>query len=146
MKDLFGLESVFTSLIFPHSKTQKDPNESIMAAKQGVSMMHELYAMHVCMMHMLCNKYQSILQIRYNIHPSNLIPPTHVFNGEFLFLEFLVWASISIGDIEYRRPCQSFKAVKHRNSISRYKSLAQYLLAQDECSPNELLKYGLGLL
>ena len=30
------------------------------------------------------NKYQ----VRYNIHPSNLIPPTHVFNGEFLFLGF----------------------------------------------------------
>ena len=29
-----------------------------MATKQGVSMMHELNAMHVCMMLMLCNKYQ----------------------------------------------------------------------------------------
>ena len=118
----------------------------MMAAKQGVSMMHDLYAMHVCMMHILCNKYQSILQIRYNIHPSNLIPPTHIFNGEFLFLGFLVWASISTGDIEYRQTCQSLKAVKHRNIISRYKSLAQSLFTQDECSPNELLKYGYGLL
>ena len=88
----------------------------------------------------------SINQLRYNIHPSNLIPPTHVSNGEFLFLGFLVWASISIGDIEYRRTCQSLKVVKHRNNISRYKGLAQSLLAQDECNPNGLLKYGLGLL
>ena len=28
------------------------------------------------------------IQGRYNIHPSNLIPPTQVFNGEFLFLGF----------------------------------------------------------
>ena len=70
------------------------------------------------------------IQVRYNIRPSNLIPPTHVFNGEFLFLEFLVWASISIGDIKYRRACQSLKLIKHRNSISKYKSLAQSLLAQ----------------
>ena len=107
-----------------------------MAAKQGVSMMHELNAMHVCMMHMLCNKFQVYkYQVKmYNIHPSNLIPPTHVFNGEFLFLEFLVWASISTGDI------------KHRNSISRYKSLAQSLLAQDGIASHGLLKYGLGLL
>ena len=27
----------------------------MIAAKQGVSMMHELYAMHVCMMYVLCN-------------------------------------------------------------------------------------------
>ena len=74
---------------------------------------------------------RSIIQVRYNIHPSNLIPPTHVFNGEFLFLEFLFWASISTGDIEYRRTCQSLKAIKHRNSISRYKGLAQSLLAQN---------------
>ena len=110
--------------------------------------MHELYAMHVCMMHVLCNKQQvSVnLQVRCNIHPSNLIPPTHVFNGQFLFLGFLVWALISTGDIKNRRTCQSLKTVKHRNSISRYKSLAQSLLAQDECSPNRLLKYGHGLL
>ena len=69
--------------------------------------------------------------IRYNIHPSNLIPPTHVFNGEFLFLGFLVWASISTGHIKYRQTCQSLKAVKHRNNIFRYKGLAQSLLAQD---------------
>ena len=37
-------------------QTQDDPDESMMAAKQGVSMMHDLYAMHVCMMHVLCNK------------------------------------------------------------------------------------------
>ena len=87
--------------------------------------------MHVCMIHVLCIKYQvSNIQVRYNIHPSNLIPHTHVFNGEFLILGFLVWASISIEDIEYRRACQSLKAVKHRNSISKYKSLAQSLLAQ----------------
>ena len=72
----------------------------------------------------------SILQVRYNIHPSNLIPPTHVFNGEFLFLGFLVWVSISTGDIKYRRACQSLKAIKHRSSISKYKGLAQSLLAQ----------------
>ena len=52
----FGLESVLTSLPHFHPQIQEDPDESIMAAKQGVSMMHELYAMHVCMMHMLCNK------------------------------------------------------------------------------------------
>ena len=67
----------------------------------------------------------------YNIHPSNLIPPTHEFNGEFLFLGFLVWASISTWDIKNRRACQSLKAIKHRNSISRYKGLVQSLLAQD---------------
>ena len=74
---------------------------------------------------------KSNIQVRYNIHPSNLIPPTHVFNGEFFFLEFLVWALISTGDIKYRRACQSLKIIKHRNSISKYKSLAQSLLAQD---------------
>ena len=73
----------------------------------------------------------SISQLRYNIHPSNLIPPTHVFNGEFLFLGFFVWASILTGDIKNRRVCQSLKAIKHRSSISRYKGLAQSLLAQN---------------
>ena len=73
----------------------------------------------------------NISQVMYNIHSSNLIPPTHVFNGEFLFLRFLVWASISAGDIKYRRAFHSLKAIKHRNSISRYKRLAQSLLAQD---------------
>ena len=73
---------------------------------------------------------RSNIQVKYNIHPSNLIPPTHVFNGEFLVLGFLVWASISTGDIKNRRACQSLKVIKHRNSISRYKSLAQSLLAQ----------------
>ena len=71
------------------------------------------------------------IQVRYNIHPSNLILPTHVFNGEFLFLGFLVLALISTADIKNRRACQSLKAIKHRNSISRYKSLAQSLLAQN---------------
>ena len=52
----FGLESVLTSLPSFHLQTQDDPDESMMAAKQGVSMMHDLYAMHVCMMHVLCNK------------------------------------------------------------------------------------------
>ena len=52
----FGLESVLTSLQSFHPQTQDDPDKSMMAAKQGVSMMHELYAMHVCMMHMLCIK------------------------------------------------------------------------------------------
>ena len=92
--------------------------------------MHELNAMHVCMMHVLCNKYQVNIQVRYNIHSSNLIPPTHVFNGEFLFLGFLVWASISTRYIKNRRSYQSLKAIKYKNSISRYKSLAQSLLAQ----------------
>ena len=73
----------------------------------------------------------SISQLRYNIHPSNLIPPTHVFNGEFLFLGFLVWVLISTGDIKNRPACQSLKAIKYRNIISRYKSLVQSLLAQD---------------
>ena len=74
---------------------------------------------------------KSNIQVRYNIHPPNLIPPTHVFNGEFLFLGFLVWALILIGDIKSRRACQSLKAIKHRNSISKYKCLAQSLLDQD---------------
>ena len=73
---------------------------------------------------------KSNLQVRYNIHSSNLIPPTHVFNGEFLFLEFLVWALISTGDINNRQTCQSLKAVKHKNSIFKYKGLVQSLLAQ----------------
>ena len=74
---------------------------------------------------------RSNIQVSNNIHPSNLIPPTHVFNGEFLFLEFLVWALISTKDINNRRACQSLKVVKHKNSISKYKSLAQSLLAQN---------------
>ena len=45
------------------------------------------------------NKYTRI-KSSVQLHPSNLIPPTHVFNGEFLFLGFLVWASISTGDIK----------------------------------------------
>ena len=121
----------------------------MMAAKQGVSMMRDSICnacMHDARVCATNSKYQSILQVRYNIHPSNLISPTHVFNDEFLFLRFLVWASISTGDIEYRRTCQSLKVVKHRNSIPRYKGLVQSLLAQDECNPNGLLKYGLGLL
>ena len=100
-----------------------------------------MYA-YACAMQQVAN----ISQVIYNIHPSNLISPTHVFNGEFLFLGFLVWALISTGDIKNRRACQSLKAIKHRNSIFKYKSLAQSLLAQDECIPNELVKYGLGLL
>ena len=75
--------------------------------------------------------HQVSSQVRYNIHPSNLIPPTHMFNGEFLFLKFLVWALILTGDIKNRQAFQSFKAIKHRSSISKYKSLAQSLLAQD---------------
>ena len=82
----------------------------------------------------------------YNIHPSNLIPPIHEFNGEFPFLGFLVWALISMGDIKNRRACQSLKVLKHRNSISKYKGLAQSLLVQDGVAPNGLLKYELGLL
>ena len=108
----FELESVLTSLPPFGSQTQDDLDESMMAAKQSVSMMHDLYAMHVCMMHVLCIKYQSILQVRYNIHPFNLIPPTHVFNGEFLFLGFSGWALISTVDIKNRRACQSLKACK----------------------------------
>ena len=51
-----GLESFLASLQPFRPQTQDDPDESMMAAKQGVSVMHELYAMHVCMMHVLCNK------------------------------------------------------------------------------------------
>ena len=49
----FGLESVLTSLPPFRPQTQDDPDESMMAAKQSVSMMYE---MHVCMMHVICNK------------------------------------------------------------------------------------------
>ena len=52
----FGLESVQTSLPPFRPQTQDDPDESMMAANKGVNVMHELYAMHVCMIHMLCNK------------------------------------------------------------------------------------------
>ena len=52
----FGLKSVLTSLSLFRPQTRDDPDESMMAVKQGVSMMHDLYAMHVFMMHMLCNK------------------------------------------------------------------------------------------
>ena len=52
----FGLDVVPSSLLLLRSQTQEDLDESMMVAKQGVSMMHELSAMHVCMMHMLCNK------------------------------------------------------------------------------------------
>ena len=81
---------------------------------------------------------RSNIQVRHNIHPSNLIPPTHVFNDEFLFLEFLVWFSISTGDIKNRRACQSLKVIKYRNSIFRYKGLAQSLLAQDDITQMSL--------
>ena len=50
------IESALTSLPPFRPQTQEDPDESIMAVKQGVSMMHELYAMHVCTMYVLCNK------------------------------------------------------------------------------------------
>ena len=50
------IESVLTSLPPFRPQTQEDLDKSMMATKQGVSMMHELYAMHVCMMHVLCNK------------------------------------------------------------------------------------------
>ena len=73
---------------------------------------------------------RSNLQVRYNLYPSNLIPPTREFNSQFLFVGFLVWVLISIGDIKNQRACKSLKTVKHRNSISKYKSLAQSLLAQ----------------
>ena len=97
----FELESILTSLPPFRPQTQDDPDESMMAAKQGVSVMHELYAIYVCMMHMLCNKYQvSNIQVRYIINPSNLISPIHIFNGEFLFLGFLVWVLISTEDVK----------------------------------------------
>ena len=51
----FGLESVLTSLPPFRPQTQDDPDESMMAAKHGVSMMHDLYVMHVCMMHVSLN-------------------------------------------------------------------------------------------
>ena len=84
------------------------------------------------------------IQVRYNIHPSNLIPPTHVFNGEFLFLGFLVGALISTGDINNRRACQSLKVIKHRNSISRYKSIAQSLLTQKSVAQMGFYSMNLG--
>ena len=72
----------------------------MMAAKQGVSMMHDSIC-NACMHDARAmQQVASISQLRYNIHPSNLIPPTHVFNGEFLFLGFLVWVLISTGDIK----------------------------------------------
>ena len=52
----FGLKSVLTSLSLFRPQTQDDLDESMVAAKQGVSIMHDLDAMHVCMMHVLCNK------------------------------------------------------------------------------------------
>ena len=91
--------------------------------------MHDAYIMQqAASSKYTSNKYQVKM---YNIHPFNLIPPTHVFNGEFLFLGFLVWASILIGDIKYRLACQSLKAVKYISSISKYKGFAQSLLAQN---------------
>ena len=93
---------------------------------------------------------QQVSSIKYagklQIHPSNLIPPTRIFNGEFLFLGFLVWVSISTGDIKNRQACQSLKAIKHRSSISKYKGLAQSLLAQKSVAQMDFLKYELGLL
>ena len=50
--------TAYTSLPPFRPQTQEDSDESMMATKQGVSMMQELYEMHVCMMHVLCNKYQ----------------------------------------------------------------------------------------
>ena len=51
-----GLESVLISLPPFHPQTQEDPDEPMTTAKQGVSMMHELYAMYVCMMYVPYNK------------------------------------------------------------------------------------------
>ena len=83
-------------LLFPNKRL----DESMMAAKQGVSMMHDSIC-NACMHDArVMQQIASISQLRYNIHPSNLIPPAHVFNGEFLFLGFLVWALISTGDIK----------------------------------------------
>ena len=44
----FGLKSVLASLPPFRSQTEDDLDESMMAAKQGVSMMHDLYA-NACM-------------------------------------------------------------------------------------------------
>ena len=44
----FGLESFLSSLPPFRPQTQDDSDESMMAAKQGVSVMHELYA-NACM-------------------------------------------------------------------------------------------------
>ena len=90
----FGIESVLTSLLLLHSQTQEDLDVSMMATKQGVSMMHELYTIQACMhdaraMQQVAS-IRSNIQVGHSIHPSNLIPPIHVFNGEFLFLRFLV--------------------------------------------------------
>ena len=123
---------VLTNLPPFFSRTQEDSDKSMMTAKQGVSMMHDSICnacMHDARAMQQIAYISQFLQVRYNIHPSNLIPPTHEFNGVFLFLGFLAWASISTGDIKNRRACQSLKAVKHTNSISRYKGLVQSLLA-----------------
>ena len=44
----FGLKSVLTSLSLFRPQTQDDPDESMMAVKQGVSMMHDSIC-NVCM-------------------------------------------------------------------------------------------------
>ena len=44
----FELKSVLTSLSLFRPQTQDDPDESMMAAKQGVSMMHDLLC-NACM-------------------------------------------------------------------------------------------------
>ena len=58
------IELVLTSLPPFHPQTQEDPDESMMAGKQGVSMMHELYAMYVCMMH--ARAMQQVANIKSN--------------------------------------------------------------------------------
>ena len=98
--------------------------------------MHELYEMHDARVMQQVTSIKSNIQvtsIKSSIQHRSFQPysPTHVFNGEFLFLMFLAWALISTGDIKNRRACQSLKVVKHRNNISKYKSLAQSLLAQN---------------
>ena len=126
------LDVVFSSMLplVPKHKTQM--NLWWLQNKVLVWCMKYMQCMYAwCMCYATSNKYRSNIQVKFNIHPSSIIPPTHVFNGEFLFLGFLVWASIPTGNIKNRWACQSLKAIKHRNSISRYKSLAQSLLAQD---------------
>ena len=70
-----GLESVLSSLLPLRFQNRKTQMYLIIAGKQGVSIMHELYAMHVCIMNMLCNK-QQVASIKSNIQVTNKVQHT----------------------------------------------------------------------
>ena len=84
----------------------------MMAAKQSVSMMHEIHDARAIQQVAHSKSSIQVTSQMYNIHPPNLIPPTHEFNGESFFLGFLVWVLISLGDIKNRRACRISQSIE----------------------------------